>query len=193
MKKRSTNIIIISGPSGSGKDSVIKKLYENKMPIERIVTTTTRSPREGEKNGIDYYFVSEKEMLEKIEKNLMIEWAKADNGNYYGATKEELNRVKSLKDKIGIWKIEYKGVISAKKIIPDILTILIEPPDIETLPKRARSRGDKDEKQTKERLEYSKEFLSHKKIYDYSIINEDNKLSETTNKVIQILKKEGYI
>jgi len=191
--KHSTNLVIISGPSGSGKDSVIEGMIDRKIPIERVVTSTTREIRPKEKEGREYYFVSKEYLQKLINADEMAEWARVDNDRLYGATKKEIQRVKLLKNKIGIWRIEYKGVKFIKKRIPDILTILIEPPDIHALLDRVRKRGDKNEKEIQERLEYSKEFLKHKNLYDYAVINEEGKLDQTINKVIDILKKEGFV
>jgi guanylate kinase len=191
--KRQTNLVIISGPSGSGKDSVIDGLIKKGILIERVITSTTRPARSMESNGNPYYFINEKEFKQNIEKNIFVEWAKVDNGKFYGVTKTEIDRVQKIKNKIGIWKIEYKGLIAAKKIFPDILSILIEPPDIESLVERSRKRAQQKEKEIQERVLYSKEFMKHKNLYDYSIINEHGKLDKTIDSVILILNKEGYI
>jgi len=191
--KHSTNLVIISGPSGSGKDSIIEGMIERGIPIERVITSTTRKKRPKETEGREYYFVTKEYMQKKIDADEMAEWACVDNQRLYGATKNELNRVRLLKNKIGIWRIEYKGVKFVKKIIPDILTIFIEPPNIQILLNRTYGRGDKNEKEIKERLEYSKEFLKHKNLYDYSVVNEENRLDQTIDKVINILKKEGFV
>jgi len=191
--KRSTNLVIISGPSGSGKDSVIEGLAKQGVPIERVVTTTTRDVRPGETPGREYYFVSENDLQKKIDNQEMAEWARVDNNRLYGVTKEELTRVQNLHDKIGIWRIDWKGVLEAKKNISDILTILIEPPDIEQLLERARGRGDDNEQELQERLAYSKEFLKHRNLYDYSVINKKGELEQTIKEVKNILAREGYL
>jgi len=193
MQKRSTNLVIISGPSGSGKDVVIEGLAKNNIPIERVITTVTRSKRKGESEGKPYHFTSQEHFKELIEKNKLAEWAEVDNAQYAGVTKEELDRVKAQKNKIGIWKIEYKGVRSVKQIMPDVLAIFIEPPDINILAEHSRKRGKQTQAEIQDRLAYSKEFLEHKDLYDYSVVNEENKLDQTIKKVIDILKKEGFI
>ena len=191
--KRSTNLVIISGPSGSGKDAVIEGLAKNGVPIERVVTTVTRPPRQGESEGRPYYFASQEHFKELINSNQLTEWALVDNGRYAGVTKTELERVLAQKTKIGIWKIEYKGVRTAKRMMPDVLAILIEPPDINALAKRSLKRGKQSESEIAERLAYSKEFLKHKNLYDYSAVNEEGKLDQTIKEVRGILKKEGFL
>ena len=106
----------------------------------------------------------------------MIEYAKAYNGNFYGVTKEELKRI-TAPGKIGIWKIEYKGVMTAKRLFPNIIAILITAP-LEILEERIRKRDNPTEAFLQERLAYTKEWLKHSDIYDYIVENEEGKLDE---------------
>lgn len=188
----STNLLIISGPSGSGKDAVINGLIERGVPVERVVRTITRPKRPGETDGHLYYFINEQEFKKLIDEDKLAEWAQVDNNRLYGVTKTELERVKSLKDKIGVWQIEWKGTQTVKKNMPDVLAILIEPPDIATLVRRSEARGQQTEQEIKDRISYSQEFLKHHDLYDYSVINEEGKLEQTIDKVVEILKKEDY-
>lgn len=188
-KKRKNNIFIISGPSGAGEDSIIDTLVQ-RFGVERVITTTTRSMRPGEKRGKPYYFISKEEFKERIENNEFFEWALEYNDNYYGVTKDEIARVENC-GKIGIWKIEYKGVITAKKLLPGIIAIFINAP-LDIIKQRIKTRSDVDDDYVKERMEYTKEWLKYKHIYDYEVINEQGKLEKAVNKVIDIIKKEGY-
>ncbi len=181
-------IFIISGPSGAGEDSVIKGLYEF-LPIEKIVTTTTRKMREDDIEGISYYFISREEFEKNIAENKMAEWAEEYNGNLYGVTRNEFERVANS-EKIGIWKIEYKGVIFAKKNFPEIKSIYIAPPSLEVSLKRIAKRNENvDKKYLEERMNYTKEWMKHEDIYDYKVINEEGKLEKTITKVVDIIKK----
>ncbi|MFH1661777.1 MAG: hypothetical protein ABIA02_01635 [Candidatus Falkowbacteria bacterium] len=180
------SIIIISGPSGSGQDSVIKGI-ERKIKLEKVITTTTRAMRPGESQKNPYYFISKDKFKKGIKNNDFFEYACEYNNNYYGVTHKEINRAKKNK-KINIWKIEYKGVITAKKLMPETKAILITAP-IKILEKRIRKRDkNKGEKYIKERIEYSKKFLKYKNIYDYKVINKERKLQETINKTADIIK-----
>lgn len=188
-----TNLIIISGPSGAGKDSVITGLIKRGLPIERVITTVTRPMRPGESDGNPYHFTTPENFADMAANNELAEWAQVDNNRQYGITKAELERVKNLKDKIGIWQIEWKGVQIVKKTMPDIPAILIEPPDIATLVQRSEERGAQTEQEIQDRVSYSREFLKHRDLYDYAVVNEEGKLKQTVDKVIEILKKENYI
>jgi guanylate kinase len=181
------NIFIISGPSGAGEDSTISGLKKH-FDICRVITSTTRPMRPGESEGHPYHFVTPEIFQENIKNNLMAEYAQEYNGNYYGVTTEELNRV-AKSGKIGIWKIEFKGVITAKKKFPEIKSIYIAPPSLEILKQRITRRNPNvTEKYLQERMEYTKEWMKHEDIYDYKIVNEEGKLEETIKKAAGIIR-----
>lgn len=185
-----SNIFIISGPSGAGEDSVIEGLKKI-LPVEKIITSTTRKMREGEIHGVNYYFISKEDFKEKIKKDELAEWAQEYNNNFYGVTKEELARVENS-GKIGLWKIEYKGVITAKNKFPEIKSIYIAPPSLEILRQRIIRRDPSvSEEYLNERMEYTREWMKHEDIYDYKVVNEEGKLEETIQKVTEIIKKEN--
>lgn len=184
------NVVIISGPSGAGEDSVIDGLKKF-ATVNRIVTTTTRAMRPGESEGNPYYFVSKEEFERKIANDEMVEWAKEYNDNLYGVTRSELERAGSLPG-IAPWKIEYKGVMTAKKLFPEITSIFLMADSLEVLAERIRSRDGVSEEYINERMEYTKEWLKHEDIYDYKVINRQGKLDEAIQEVVDILKKEGY-
>jgi guanylate kinase len=179
------NLFIISGPSGVGKGAVIENLKKI-LPFERVITTSTRSMRPNESQMNPYYFISETEFLKMAKSNKFFEYAKEYNNNYYGVTLEEINRVKNNFN-LGIWEIEYKGVITAKKLMPDIIAILINAP-LNILEKRIRNRNQVSDEFVKERTAYTKEWLKHKDIYDYEVVNEDGKLADAVQKIADIIK-----
>jgi len=184
------NIVIISGPSGAGEDSIIDGLAKHTR-VNRVITTTTREKRPGESDGNPYYFISKEEFEKKVAGNEFIEWAQQYNGNLYGVTRSELERVNSLPG-IGTWKIEYKGVISAKKLFPEIRAIFVMAESLDILAERIRSRSHVTEDYIRERMDYTKEWLQHENIYDYKVINKQGHLEGAVDEVMEILKKEGY-
>lgn len=181
-----SNIFIISGPSGAGEDSVIEGLKKY-FAVERIVTTTTREMRQGESQGHPYYFISKEKFISQRDKNEFIEWAEQYNGNFYGVTKDEIERVRKT-GRLGTWKIEWKGVINAKKIYPEIKSIFITVPNLKILEDRIRRRDGVSREYIQERMEYTKEWMKHEDIYDYKVTNEEGKLDETVQKVAEIIK-----
>ncbi|MFZ2299547.1 MAG: guanylate kinase [Candidatus Moraniibacteriota bacterium] len=182
------NIFIISGPSGAGEDSIIDGLVKL-LPIERTITTVTRSPRTGESDGHPYYFVSLETFRQKIADGEMAEYAEQYNGNFYGVTTKELERI-SASGKIGVWKIDYQGVETAKRMFPGIIAIFITAP-LNILEQRIRMRDNFTEKYIRERMEYTKEWLNHTDIYDYQIENEQGRLDEAIQKVAAIIKEHA--
>lgn len=185
------NIFIISGPSGAGEDSIIEGLRKY-FPIEKVITTSTRFIRPGEAQGNPYYFISREEFIKRRDSGEFAEWTEEYNGNLYGVIKEEIERVKSASrwtGKIGIWKIEWKGVITAKKIFPEIPAIFITVSDLKILENRIRRRGGISEEYIKERMEYTKEWMRHKDVYDHEVYNEEGKLDEAIAKTAEIIKK----
>jgi guanylate kinase len=180
-------IFIISGPSGAGEDSIINGL-EKTFPIERVVTTTTRKMRAGESEGKPYYFIPGDEFKKRLAEGRFAEHAQQYNGNLYGVSREELERVQNS-GKIGIWKIEYKGVMTVKKEYPKIVAIFINAPSLEILESRIRRRDNVTDEYINERMAYTKEWLKHTGIYDYTVINEEGRLDEAINKVAEIIKK----
>ncbi len=181
------NIFIISGPSGAGEDSIITGLKKY-FAIERVITTTTRSMRAGESQGNPYYFISIAEFKENIRNNLLAEYAQEYNNNFYGVTKKELERVAQVK-KIGIWKVEYKGVMTVKKVFSEIKSIYITVPSLAILRQRILKRDPNvSEKYLEERMKYTQEWMKYENIYDYKVYNEEGKLKKAIKEVAQIIK-----
>ena len=186
MSQKKKKIFIITGPSGAGEDSVIEGLKKY-FPIEKVVTSTTRAKRPYEKNGKDYYFLSHEEFKKKIKNKEFFEWALEDNGNYYGGTLKEIKRVLNS-EKVGIWKIDYKGVLNAKKIIPEAVSIYLHVP-LKTIEKRLKNRRIHDEKFIKARLDYARGWYENREIFDYEVPNKEGKLEQTIEKIAKIIEK----
>lgn len=187
--KNKSKLFIISGPSGAGEDSIIQGL-KKLLPIEKVVTTTTREKRDGEVDGNPdaYYFISKEEFQKGIIEDRFFEYAREYNDQFYGVTKKEIKRVVNS-GRIGIWKIEYKGVMTIKKLMPEVVSILITVPSLEILRQRILKRGASEEF-VRERMDYTKEWLKHKDIYDYEVVNYENKLDEAVENVKEIILKE---
>ncbi len=181
-----SNIFIISGPSGAGEDSVIKglkRLYD----LEKIITTTTRAMRPGEVHGVDYYFVNHEQFREMIDNGEFAEWAEEDNGQLYGGSIQEIERVREC-GKLAIWKIEYKGVITVKKRFPDIKSIFIHIP-IEKVRERLEMRGIHDEAFIEARIDYARGWYENESVFDFKVDNIDGKLDNTIDIVANIIKE----
>ena len=180
------NIFIISGPAGSGKDTIIEHL-ETSLPLERIITTTTREARPGESEGHPYYFISQAAFEQGIQNDDFAEYSTNENGVLYGVSKAELRRIAELEHRVGIWEIHFKGVKKKKKLFPAIQAIFISAP-LTVLEERLRSRDSlKDERYFAERMAYTREWLKHTDIYDYVVENEQDKLDQAIEDVKTII------
>jgi guanylate kinase len=180
-----SNVFILSGPSGAGKDSIIEGLKKI-IPLQHIITTVSRPMRPGEKQGKPYFFITEKEFLEKLKRDEFFEHDK-HFGNYYGLTWEEVNKIKTS-NRICFWQAEYKGVKTAKEKLPNIVTIFINSP-LDDLIRRMDQREEKiDKKIYKERVDNIKEWLKHLDIYDFIVDNKEGKLNDTIKEVAKIIK-----
>ncbi len=182
-------LFVISAPSGTGKTTVIQRLKEEIPSLKVVVTFTTRKPRPGEKNGVDYYFVSEEEFKKMIKENKFIEWAVV-YGNYYGTPKEQLMDELKKGNKI-LCCVDIQGGLSIKRIFPSSILIGILPPSVKEQEKRMRQRKGITEEEIKRRLEASKK---ERKIllqnYNFRLINKD--IDTTVKKIKNIILKNDY-
>ncbi|MCS7279860.1 MAG: guanylate kinase [Thermodesulfobacteriaceae bacterium] len=163
-------IFIISGPSGVGKSSLVKKLPLRDFYFS--VSHTTRTPRPGEVNGKDYYFVEEKAFLKMIEKGEFLEWVRVYQ-TYYGTAKSEIEKAFSQKKHL-ILDIEVIGATRLRSYFgKEAIFIFVVPPSLEELKRRLKIRGTETEERIEERLNRAKEELRFASWFDYVIINED--------------------
>lgn len=179
-------LFIISGCSGAGKGTLIKLLLEKNPDIKLSVSAATRAPREGEKDGINYFFVSKEEFKRSIENNEFLEWAEFC-GNYYGTKK---NFVQKTLDK-GIdliLEIDVQGAGQVKKKMPEAKTVFIMPPSLEVLEKRLRGRNTESEEAVLKRLSEAQREIETGKSFDYQIIND--KLEDALNSLQKIFDRK---
>ena len=164
-------LIVLSGFSGAGKGTLMKKLVAEHDNYELSVSMTTRSPREGERDGIEYYFVSKEEFKKRIEEGKMIEYA-SYCGNYYGTLRDFVNdKLASGKDVI--LEIEIQGAMQVKEMFPDCLLMFVTPPSAEELKKRLEGRGTETQEVINKRLARAVEEAKGVEAYDYIVINDD--------------------
>jgi len=182
-------IISVSAPSGTGKTTIIKNMLKEFPELVFSVSATTRKKRSGEKEGVDYFFISEEEFRDKIEKNEFVEWEKFYD-YYYGTLKsyidDNINSGKSV-----ILEIDVKGALQVKKIYPEAVLIYILPPSFEELATRLKNRKTESQEDFKKRIERAKMELSLKDKFDYFIENNelDKALSDTKNLIEKIIHK----
>lgn len=178
-------LVIISSPSGGGKDSVIRGLFEKIPNSIKFLTTTTRPPRPGEKNGIDYHFVSREDFEKMIKNNEMVEYnVYADN--YYGTEKTRLDELLS-NNSVVFSNIEINGKRNFDKAVRENLSIFLLPESLEILRQRIEARGGLTPDIIEKRLETAKKEIAESDIYDFKIVNYQGKLDETIEKTAKII------
>lgn len=178
-------IIVITGPSGVGKTTLYKKVLEllsDKLAFS--ISATTRPPRSGENNGIDYYFLSEQEFKNKIDNNEFIEWAKVHN-NYYGTLKSEIERIVSV-GKFCLLDVDVQGGESIKRDFPGCHRIFILPPSIDELKRRLSSRQSDNAEINKTRIKNAEQEVKYALKYQYQIVNDN--LEHALERMTRIIK-----
>lgn len=179
-------LIVVSGPSGAGKDTICQKLIKENSNIWMSVSMTTRKPRPLEKEGVDYFFVSSEEFENKINDNTFLEYA-FYNDNYYGTPKDKVEE-KLNEGKDVILVIDINGAINIKKIIPSALFIFIMPPDMETLKNRLIGRKTESKDKVVQRFITAYNEVNNYKKYNYVVVND--KVEDAVNKVKSIIQSE---
>lgn len=167
---------MLSGPSGCGKSSLLKEVYKVIENYYFSISTTTRKPRIGEKDGVDYFFVSKEEFLEDIEKNNFLEWAEV-HGNYYGTSLTPIRKALDAK-KLVIFDIDVQGFEQVVEKLRDITTtVFITTPTITELEKRLYNRDTDDQKVIEKRISNAKKEIEYIDRYDYFIVNDNLKIA----------------
>ena len=164
-------LIIVSGPSGTGKGTVLAEVFKKMPNLVYSVSATTRSPREGEKNGVQYFFITRNEFEEKIRRNEMLEYAEYCN-NYYGTPADFVELQRSMGKDV-ILEIEAEGAMKVMKKCTDAVSLFILPPSMQELERRLSSRGTEDEQTVAARIAKAREEIEKASCYDYQIVNDD--------------------
>lgn len=186
-------LVVISGPSGAGKGTVVKELLniykEKNEKVYLSVSATTRLKREGEVDGINYYFLKEEEFLEKIKENDFLEYNMYATGKYYGTLKSNVLKHLDLGYDV-ILEIDINGYKQVISNYPEAIGIFIMPPSLEILEKRLRDRGTETEENIKKRLSVARSEIKNKEIYSNIVINYDNKIDLAAKEVYEIIKND---
>ena len=186
MTVRSGHLFIISGPSGAGKTTLCGAVLERFKDMLYSVSYTTRSPRKGEQDGIDYHFISKEAFKKDIKRGCWSEWAEV-HGNYYGTSAEFIEKGLSSGRDI-LLDIDVQGTIQILKRHPESVTIFVLPPSMDTLRQRLEMRGTESETVLSQRLENAGKEMAHKNLYRHVIVN--NQLLSAIEALTSII--EGY-
>jgi guanylate kinase len=182
-------LVIISAPSGAGKDASIERLVKKLDDAVVYVTATSRKPRPGEIHGRHYYFYSPEKFREEIEGGNFLEWSMV-HGEFKGVRRDVL--AETLRNhKIVIVKPDPQGMRKIKSQLPEALTIFIMPPSVESLRRRLEVRGTETPEQREIRLRNAEIEMAAAPEYDYVVVNEDGKIDETVEQIAEIMRKEA--
>jgi guanylate kinase len=174
-------LVVISGPSGVGKDAALTIMKKTRLPYHYVLTATTRKQRPVEKNGVDYQFISKERFQEMVEKNQFLEWANV-YGNLYGVPKEEIDE--ALKQGMDtVVKVDVQGASTIKRIMPDALLIFLMPPSFQELANRLKQRYGSSSVELEVRLGKAKEEMRSLPIFDYVITNQTDHLDRTVTQI----------
>ena len=180
-------LIVISGPSGAGKGTICNALLEKHKDLYLSVSATTRAPRVGEIDGVNYHFLTKEQFENKIKENEFLEWAEVYGGNYYGTPKTNVNDMLN-EGKNVILEIDIQGALQVKENCEDGVFIFILPPSMEELKKRIETRGSETPESLLERFNSAYEEINYISKYNYGVINDT--VEDAVSKIENILIAE---
>jgi len=183
-------VVVISGPSGVGKDVMIDRMMESdRIGFHFTVTATTRDPRPGEKDGINHHFVTVDDFVNLIANDDLLEWAQV-YGNYYGVPKKQVRDALTAGNHV-IMRVDVQGAKRLSEIIPEALLIFIIPPSLDVLKNHLEKRGVDLEVEMTKRLAAANEEISQANLFDFTVTNEEGRLDDTVNEVVEIIESES--
>ena len=186
--KESPLLVVISGPSGVGKDMAINRMKELGYPFYFVVTATTRPQRLNETDGVDYFFVSMSEFAEKIEEGELLEYAVV-YGDYKGIPKEQVRKALASGQDV-IMRIDVQGAETIRRLVPEAVLIFLSAESEEALVRRLRLRKTEPEDQLKMRIATARQELKRLDLFDYVVINSEGELDATCEKIAAIITAE---
>jgi guanylate kinase len=181
-------LIVLSGPSGAGKDALLNRLRETDCPLQYITTLTTRPKRARERDNIDYHFVSSDKFREMIENDELLEWANV-YGNWYGVPKKPVKEALQSGQNT-IVKVDTQGAATIKKILPEAVFIFLMPPSLEELTTRLTQRRTESPFDLTRRIETARKEIAQLSLFDYLIISNRDEIDQAVEQVKAIITAE---
>ena len=182
-------VVVISGPSGVGKDVLIEGMAGRGLDYHFTVTATTRDPRPGEREGINHHFLSVAEFQQAIEDDELLEWARV-YGNYYGVPKQQVRDALS-QGKHVIIRVDVQGALRIKELASEAFMIFVHPPSMEVLQRRLERRGVNSEADIATRLNAAADEINQSKAFDRQVVNQEDQLEAAVDEVISIVHNES--
>jgi len=181
-------LIVLSGPSGVGKDAILEGIKKRGYPLHFTVTATTRPRRKKEAHGVDYHFVSRAEFESMIEKGELLEWANV-YGNLYGVPKSELQQAMEKGEDV-IVKVDVQGAATIKRTVPEAVFIFLAPPSMEDLKKRLKQRKTESSIDLGVRIKAAEKEMNSLSMFDYVVVNHKNGIGRAISQIESIITAE---
>ncbi len=183
-------LIVISGPSGVGKDTVIQRMKERQLPFHFVVTATTRPPRPNERHGVDYYFLSKDQFAEMIEKGELLEYAIVYN-DFKGIPKDKVRQAFASGQDV-VMRIDVQGAATIHQLYPDALLIFLTTQDEDEMINRLKERKTETPDGLKLRIATARQELKKIDDFDYVVVNRELLLDETVDTILAIIQAEHH-
>jgi len=181
-------LVVLSGPSGVGKDAVLTRMKKSVSPLHYVVTATSRPKRVREKDGVDYHFLSQEEFQRRISEHQFLEWAEV-YGNYYGVPREDITSALSGGLDV-IVKVDVQGAATIKEILPQAVLIFLMPPSVQELKKRLNGRRSECSEDLALRLRRAKDEMKSLPLFDYVITSRQDELDDVVAQIDAIIAAE---
>ena len=188
-KNRKGTLFVFSGPSGAGKGTLLSRLFSELDDLGYSVSCTTRAPREGEQDGIDYHFISDEDFKRHIDSCDFLEWANV-HSHRYGTLRSDVQKALDQGRDI-ILEIDVQGALQVKEKMPEAVTIFVAPPSLQILEQRFRGRGTEDEQELQLRLKNARQEMEQQERYDFTVVNDDLEVAASQlKKYVQLHRQE---
>jgi guanylate kinase len=181
-------LIVISGPSGAGKDALLTRMKKSGYPLKYITTVTTRAQRAKERDNVNYHFVPTTKFQEMIKNNELLEWANV-YGNWYGVPRQPVKKALDSGQDV-IVKVDIQGAATIKKILPEAVFIFVIPPSMEELVTRLKQRHTESPFDLALRIKTAEEEIKQLPLFDYIVVNKRDKIDQAVSEIKAIITAE---
>lgn len=184
-------LVVVSGPSGVGKDTLIDRLrdLDHALDCHFVVTATTRPPRSGEREGINHHFVDRREFERMIQNDELLEWASV-YGNYYGVPRSQVRGALEAGKHV-LLRVDVQGAARLRLVAPDAIFVFVMPPSIDSLRSRLQIRGKDSSESIATRLAAAEQEIARAESFDYRIVNRDGSLDEAARELVDLIHRES--
>lgn len=184
-------IVVVSGPSGVGKDTLLERMEElhSGLDFHFVVTATTRAPRAGEADGVNHHFLNRDQFQDMIRNDQLLEWAEVYD-NYYGVPKAQVTGALG-QGKHVLLRVDVQGAARIRTLVPEALFVFVLPPDKDALRRRLIARGQNSEESIEQRLKAAKGEIEQAPLFDEQLVNHDDRLDEIVEELVEIIETES--